>query len=198
MNSNQNLIFINDDQVLNTQFFEPISKDLTCSICSGLLVDPVYCCQCETHFCLQCITQWIKKNKKCVVNCSGEFKTKPASRMTKNTMEKVLLKCSYCNDTSITLLDYPSHLEKVCIGKDNLFKKCEFCKQKDDNIKELQGKYDDMTNMYKKALWINEDNQNKLQLSINENKNLSSQNILLSQKVENLNSQYKNCNIFLT
>ena len=46
----ENYTIISDDLVINKTFFEDIGKDLNCSICTGLLVDPILCAECENPF----------------------------------------------------------------------------------------------------------------------------------------------------
>ena len=98
-----------DDLVINKSYFLPLSNDLTCQICQGLLDNPILCANCEIPFCSQCIDQWTKKNNQCVMKCEGIFQPKKIQRMIKNMMENVLLECKICKKT-INLVEYPNHI----------------------------------------------------------------------------------------
>jgi len=120
-----NKLHINDDIVINKSYYDPMAKELICSICKGLLIDPVLCTECEHPFCSSCIGEWTKKNNQCIMKCKGTFKSKPIPRMIRNIMEKVLIKCNICNG-EISLTDYPNHY-KECVEKTKQVN-CPFCK----------------------------------------------------------------------
>jgi len=118
-------LFICEELVVNKSFFKEVENDLTCSICNGLLVDPILCVECENPFCSTCIGEWIKKNNSCVMKCQKPFKSKSINRLNKNMMEKVILKCNFCN-AELNLLTFPAHLS-IC-EDNNTTIDCPFCK----------------------------------------------------------------------
>ena len=76
------------DRVANLSEYKRPDR-LTCQlICSELLVNPVRCKGCSTHFCKQCIEQWIKKNNTCP-NCRERFVAEKS--------EKTLLEIGFAN-----------------------------------------------------------------------------------------------------
>lgn len=130
-----NKIHIIEEQVVNKTFFEPIEKELTCIICSGILVDPISCKECENPFCSICIEEWIKKDDQCVLKCNAPFQNKPISRMTRNIMDKVMIKCTLC-EGELTLNNYPSHFRNCLLANRTI--ECPFCscgKLQTDNLK---------------------------------------------------------------
>jgi len=132
-----NKLHINDDIVINKSYYDPMAKELICSICKGLLIDPVLCTECEHPFCSSCIGEWTKKNNQCIMKCKGTFKSKPIPRMIKNIMEKVLLKCNFCNG-EISLMDYPIHITSC--EDNNKTVNCPFCKECKLKMAEINNK----------------------------------------------------------
>lgn len=121
-----NKIHISEDLVVNKTYFEPMSKELTCSICEGLLVEPVLCDKCEHPFCFGCISEWTSRNNQCIMKCPGQFKSKSITRMIKNIMEKVILECNYCKG-QVSLTEYSNHI--IPCEENNKLVSCPFCKE---------------------------------------------------------------------
>jgi len=55
-------MFIDEGMIINKPVLDIIGEELMCSICNGLLYDPISCSNCETCFCKHCIENWILKN----------------------------------------------------------------------------------------------------------------------------------------
>jgi len=119
-----NKIHISDELVVNKSYYETIEKEITCSICEEILVDPILCSECENPFCTSCIEEWLKKNNQCVMKCKAPFKSKAIQRMSRNIMDKVILKCKLCNK-EISLNDYPSHYRNCELNNKTV--DCPFC-----------------------------------------------------------------------
>ena len=58
-------VLIDESLVINKDYFNLMRDDLLCSICLGLLNNPVMCAMCETPYCKFCINCWVKKSKIC-------------------------------------------------------------------------------------------------------------------------------------
>ncbi|CAF0772257.1 unnamed protein product [Adineta ricciae] len=78
-------------------------NDIHCStICENVLWKPVSCQQCETHFCLKCITKWLEKNpNQCPLRCDT-FVQRPCSKFIARQLAKLQIVCVYqpngCNE----------------------------------------------------------------------------------------------------
>jgi hypothetical protein len=83
-------------------------SDVHCStICENILWKPVACQQCETHFCANCITQWLNKNpNQCPMRCDN-FVQRPCSKFIARQLAKLQIVCIYqpngCNEVSIII-----------------------------------------------------------------------------------------------
>ncbi|CAF1147110.1 unnamed protein product [Adineta steineri] len=69
-------------------------QDLHCStICKDILWKPLACQQCETHFCLKCIAEWLKNNpNQCPLRCDS-FIQRPCSKFIARQLAKLQLVC---------------------------------------------------------------------------------------------------------
>ena len=54
---------------ITLEFFKNIEYDITCSICTDYLSNPVFCNKCKNNFCKECIKKWYKNNKNCPFKC---------------------------------------------------------------------------------------------------------------------------------
>lgn len=119
-------MFISKDLVDNKPFFKENEINLICSICTGLVVNPVECFKCGKHFCDFCLKESTMKNKQCPNKCALPYIFRPAQILMKNIMEKILLKCSICSNNT-TLNKFVTHI-KECEEKDsNKMVDCPFC-----------------------------------------------------------------------
>ena len=57
-------MYIDPDLVLNKENYKIIEANAVCSICSGIIISPVQCLDCENCFCEFCIEDWKKKKGK--------------------------------------------------------------------------------------------------------------------------------------
>ncbi len=83
-------------------------SDVHCStICENILWKPIACQQCETHFCSNCITQWLNKNpNQCPMRCDN-FVQRPCSKFIVRQLAKLQIVCIYqpngCNEVSVII-----------------------------------------------------------------------------------------------
>ena len=89
--------FLDSETIVNKSFFEGIKEMVICVICTGVIIDPMQCLTCENSFCKNCIGTWGKKSSCCPFKCAN-FVAKEGTRMIKNLLEKLLMKCPLkCN-----------------------------------------------------------------------------------------------------
>ena len=88
----------------------------TCSFCSCLAWDPVFCHKCDKPFCRACISKY-GKNKKCPFGCeSNSFRE--ITRNEKNYLDKIKLKCTNVGcQKYVPYSEYINHLEKCQLRK---------------------------------------------------------------------------------
>ena len=107
--------YLDPDSVLNISFFESIKEIIICNICSGILINPRECSSCQNSFCKICLDEWTSLNNICPYKCEKtEFKD--GSRTLKNLLEKLQLKCLFCDSPEFNNINYfgfISHL-KTC------------------------------------------------------------------------------------
>jgi hypothetical protein len=84
--------YVDQESVVNRNYFEGIKEMVICVICAGILVEPQQCRSCENSYCSNCIKIWTKKSSTCPFKCSN-FETKDATRTLKNLLDKLILKC---------------------------------------------------------------------------------------------------------
>ncbi|CAG0889552.1 unnamed protein product [Cyprideis torosa] len=73
----------------------PPDEDLTCSICSGVLENPVQAPQCEHAFCNLCIKQWLTQQLTCPIDRLPVTvdSLKPVPRILRNMLARVEIEC---------------------------------------------------------------------------------------------------------
>lgn len=97
------------------RFTGNVDEEFICSICHGVLEDPVQIAVCEHSFCKLCITEWLSKQQTCPLDrrlLSVKI-LKPIPRVLKVFLSRVNISCDYakmgCNE--IVKLDaLKSHL----------------------------------------------------------------------------------------
>lgn len=125
MNSKE-LEILGEDLLIDKTSFKLISHEVTCIICSGLLNNPQQCAKCEAAYCTNCIEKWKSNNHStCLLKCSNVLELKPPSRLLKNLLDKVLLKCNICK-LEVSLLIFPSH-HIECKDRNSSKSNCPFC-----------------------------------------------------------------------
>jgi len=183
--------FIDIESIQNKEEFERIKKTAICSICQGLIYQPKQCSKCENCFCKHCIDEWLKRNSTCPFRCpNATFKE---SRLIKNLLEKLNIKCPFGCDDIINYLDIDKHKQE-CI-KTSFKQKCidyeKKIKEFDDKTKQLEKKNKELEDKIKSFENKNSDtaSKNKIQELENTIKNLEKQ--LQSNSNNNFPSQLK-------
>jgi hypothetical protein len=117
------------DLVLNINEFKRPER-LNCSLCMNIFIDPKKCQSCLTHFCNQCISSWLDKNKTCP-NCRAETSIRSlekCERTLREDLEDLKFKCINhergCEETNIKYDFFLKHCYQDCSLSIVI---CEFC-----------------------------------------------------------------------
>lgn len=109
-------MFLDSSLLVNQNKFEGIEKDITCSICQGILNVPFFCDKCQNNFCKICIEKYKKTNIKCPFRCDNpeyiynRFLNKILSELLK-------IKCEKGCDEIISYKDVNNH-NLNCVKED--------------------------------------------------------------------------------
>lgn len=89
---------------IDLERFLDVNPELICSICAGVLEDPVES-PCRHVFCSACISRWLDTKKSCP-NCRKKVRAnelRPALPMIKNIINKLKIRCDFapngCTET---------------------------------------------------------------------------------------------------
>jgi len=108
-------MYLEQDNLVNPEVYESIQDVAFCSICCGIVIDPLQCSKCENCFCKNCINIWKKRDSSCPYKCSNiEFKE--PSRIIKNMLNKLIFNCPFNCDKKINYDDLISH-ETKCVSE---------------------------------------------------------------------------------
>ena len=122
-----------DEDIINVDDFKVIEQFAICSICQGVLVDPVQCQVCENSFCKSCMEDWLKKAKVCPFHCPRlDMKESP---LIKNMLSGLIIKCKNGCGFPIPYNELQEHYESKC-SKIDFSKKLSELKEKYDKLKE--------------------------------------------------------------
>lgn len=78
------------------RFEGEVDEELICSICSGVLEEPVQAPVCEHAFCSACINEWLNHQSTCPVDRQiiTNSQLKPVPRILKNLLSRLTIKCT--------------------------------------------------------------------------------------------------------
>lgn len=79
------------------RFHGPIDEELICSICHGVLENPVKTINCEHDFCKKCINRWLSMNSTCPVDRSNTIRNnlKVGSRLLRVLLSRLNISCDF-------------------------------------------------------------------------------------------------------
>ena len=92
-----------------------VDEELICTICRGVLEDPLQFPSCEHAFCASCIHGWLHRQLSCPIdrNHVTALQLKPVPRILKNLLSKLLISCenqSFGCTANVRLDGLQSHL----------------------------------------------------------------------------------------
>ena len=132
-------MYIDPDLIINKEIFKPIELNSVCSICSGIIIEPVQCLSCENSFCKDCLDDWKRKKgeNSCPFRCSNPtFKN---SRLIKNLLSNLKFKCQNGCKEEISYIDLLDHYKDKCSNLKIDYKQKYF---------EYKKKYEDLLRKY--------------------------------------------------
>ena len=138
-------MYIDPDDVINKDNLKQIESSAVCSICSGIVIEPVQCLLCENSFCKNCLEDWKKKKgeNSCPFRCSNpSFKN---SRLIKNLLANLKFKCQNGCNLEIPYLDLQEHYKEKCsnIKIDKIDYKAKYLEYK-QKYEDLLEKYEEL------------------------------------------------------
>jgi len=82
------------------RFKSEIDDELKCSICCGVLEDPIQSQKCQHVFCRKCITQWLSSSKTCPSDCNPLClkQLEPIPRIVRNILNRLQIRCDFFAD----------------------------------------------------------------------------------------------------
>lgn len=104
--------YIDSDSLVNKEDYKSFEHMYICSICNGIIIDPMQCQKCENCFCNECISSWEKKSTTCPFNCE-KFVVK-SSKIMKTLLSKMLFNCPNGCYEKIQYQDYTNHPINTC------------------------------------------------------------------------------------
>lgn len=178
-------MFLETKYIANPEFLENLKDIVICSICTGVLINPVQCNKCENSYCKKCIEEWSKVQNYCPMKCK-EQTFKEASRITKNILSKIHFICPLGCFKKMDYQELLNHAE-MC-KKENLstIYTLEKLRIDYDNLKK---KYDEMKIYYNllKIKKINDETRYEQNLTQSNNKIQELENIIKTLQLENIN-----------
>jgi len=93
---------------------EQVLKELICSICAGVLQDPLQIQACEHAFCKVCISTWFAQNPTCPIDRRPAGKLTPVPRITRSLLSSLSIKCDFPNCDAVVKLEYIESHKSSC------------------------------------------------------------------------------------
>ena len=93
-----------------------IDPELICIICKSPYQDP-RCTPCDHTFCAECIIAWITHNNASCPTCRQIFpisRLTQANRTVRNMLDRLLVKCARCDETTIRRENFDDHYTRTC------------------------------------------------------------------------------------
>lgn len=108
---------IDQSLINNLPDIKAFEEEIICSICDGIIVDPIQCIECQNSFCKECLAQWSKKSKTCPCRCSP-FET-TENKLLKRLLCKIQLNCPNKCGKTIPYEKYFTHINQECSANKN-------------------------------------------------------------------------------
>ena len=86
--------FINDDALIENDYYNAFKDSIQCPLCLCILINPVMCMKCQNVYCKKCVDSWAKKDNKCPNRCvEPNYNT---SKDKLNILSNLQFTCKYC------------------------------------------------------------------------------------------------------
>ena len=106
--------YINDDTIVEDDFYNSFKDSVTCPLCLCILINPVMCMKCQNVYCKKCVDDWSKKDKKCPNRCENPNYQK--SLVKNDILSKLKIKCKFCQ-IIIPYNEVQKHKENCILDK---------------------------------------------------------------------------------
>ena len=172
-------MYIDPEFVINKEHFKLIEYNVICSICSGVVVSPIQCLECENCFCESCIGEWKSEKgpNSCPFRCKNpSFRN---SRLITNLLSNLKFKCKNGCNEEIPYLDLEAHYKGKCP---------KIAADKSTNEIDYKLKYLEYKNKYYDLLKINLELEKKLNEYKKNANNMSNSNSNINNRDINNNS----------
>ena len=105
-------MFIDSNIIINQKDFEDLRNVALCTICQGIVIEPMQCSKCEHCFCKLCLEKWLKQNPKCPFRCeNSEFLE---HHQIKTQLNILKFKCYNGCDYEIPYKEITEHYLRKC------------------------------------------------------------------------------------
>jgi hypothetical protein len=105
-------MFLDSQNVVNQDYYKEIKDNIICSICKGILYNPVQCSKCQNCFCKKCIDKWKQVNNKCPFKC--EKNSYQSNRFITNILSKLIFQCKNGCNAEIEYDKIKKHYTEEC------------------------------------------------------------------------------------
>ena len=109
-------MYLDKSDIINIEECKAIENCIICTICSGVVIDPLQCRSCENVFCRSCIEEWKKKSNTCPYKCQ-DFTLKE-NKIFNSIIANLKFKCSNGCDEAIPYLELSEHYQNKCAKLD--------------------------------------------------------------------------------
>jgi E3 ubiquitin-protein ligase NRDP1 len=95
---------------------DSIDDELKCSICTEPFVDPGTIWSCDHAFCRACIEKMLGNGIVCPIcrNSDMLYGFRKATRNLVKILDRILVRCEYCNQINIERGNFTEHMNKLC------------------------------------------------------------------------------------
>lgn len=98
---------------------DSIDPNFMCGVCQKPFIDPVST-PCDHTYCRECITRWLTENTNhsCPTCLQQPILIKnltPTSRILRNMLDQIRVRCTLCEQTGLQRGQYPDHINKICL-----------------------------------------------------------------------------------
>ncbi|MCQ2818559.1 MAG: hypothetical protein MJ252_14920 [archaeon] len=104
---------MNESEIINKEELSRIDKSfIYCTICTGIVYEPMMCTECQNSFCKKCIGKWYSNHTDCPFKCGG--KELIEGKIIKRILSNIKFKCKNGCGVEIPYGEYALHYEEKC------------------------------------------------------------------------------------